>query len=210
MFNLLHIYKNCIFYYIGRQHGTKRGTLKMKNDAIICPSQYEFFLEFYEKYKKMIYHFARQCEPKCSDIDDLVQDVVVRLMNYIPNLMKISDSPNRVAHYIALTVKSVYVDRLRASQTEHCVVLPVEMLEAIYEDDPNRLERPDSNVAQWDVALLKKKLPKRDWDILSGKYIMGYSDKELAVQCGCSQDSIRMALTRARRNARKLLDGEGR
>ena len=52
-------------------------------------------------------------------------------------------------------------------------------------------------------------MPKRDWDILFGKYIMGYSDKELAVQRGCSQDSIRMALTRARRNARKLLDEKG-
>jgi DNA-directed RNA polymerase specialized sigma24 family protein len=109
----------------------------MKNDTNISPSEYEFFLEFYEKYKKLIYHFVRQCETKSNDVDDLVHDVILRLMNYIPNLMKISDTPSRVANYLSLTVKSVYVDRRRASQSEHCVVLPIEILEAIYEDSPH-------------------------------------------------------------------------
>ena len=181
----------------------------MKNDTKISPSEYEFFLEFYEKYKKLIYHLVIQCETKSSDVDDLVHDVILRLMNYIPNLMKISDTPSRVANYLSLTVKSVCVDRRRASQSEYCVALPTDILEAIYEDSPNRAASPDPIAAQWDVAILRKKLPKRDWDILLGKYIIGYSDKELAAQFGCSQDSIRMALTRARRNARKLLDVEG-
>ena len=181
----------------------------MKNDTNISPSEYEFFHEFYEKYKKLIYHLVIQCGPKSSDIDDLVQDVVLRLMNYIPNLMRISDTPSRVANYIALTVKSVHIDRLRANQSQPCVVLPVEMLDAIYEDSSNRPALRDSSAAQWDVALLREKLAERDWDILSGKYIMGYSDKELAAQFGCSQNSIRMALTRARRNARKLLGARG-
>ena len=181
----------------------------MKNDTNISPSEYEFFYEFYEKYKKLIYHLVVQYGSNSSDIDDLVQDVILRLMKYIPNLMKISDTPSRVANYIALTVKSVQVDRFRAKQSENCVVLPVEILEAIYEDTSSRSTSRDLTAAQWDVALLRKKLPKRDWDILFGKYIMGYSDKELAVQRGCSHDSIRMALTRARRNARKLLDEKG-
>lgn len=181
----------------------------MKTDTNITPSEYEFFYEFYEKYKKLIYHLVKKYEARSSDVDDLVQDVVLRLMNYIPNLMKIRDSSSRVANYIALTVKSVYVDRLRASQSENCVVLPIEILEAIYEDSPNRPASPGLTAAQWDVALLRENLSKRDWDVLLGKYILGYSDKELADQCGCSQDSIRMALTRARRNARKLLDERG-
>lgn len=181
----------------------------MKSDIEISPSECAFFYEFYEKYKKLIYHLVMQYETKSSDIDDLLQDVVLRLMNYIPTLMKIGDSPSRAANYIALTVKSVYVDRFRAKRSENCVVLPVGILEEIYEDSPSRSASRDLIAAQWDVELLRKKLPKRDWDILLGKYIMGYSDKELAVQCGCSQDSIRMALTRARRNARKLLDDEG-
>ena len=41
--------------------------------------------------------------------------------------------------------------------------------------------------------------------ILEGKYILGYSDKELAEQLQCNPSSIRMKLTRARRNALALL-----
>jgi len=181
----------------------------MKNERNESPSEYEFFLKFYEEYKNLIYHIAKQYESQVCSADDLTHDVVLRLMNYIPNLMKISDSKNQIASYIALTVKSVCVDRVRACSAEPYVLLPTEMLEAIYEDTPDRLVAPDLSSAQWDVELLKKRLPQRDWDMLSGKYIIGYSDKELAAHFGCSQDSIRMALTRARRHARKLLEAEG-
>lgn len=181
----------------------------MKNERNIDPSEQEFFQKFYEQYKKLIYHMAKQYEAKSSDVDDLTHDTVLRLMNYIPNLMKISGSKNQVANYIALTVNSVYVDRVRACRAERDMVLPTEMLEAIYEDSPDKMAVADLSSAQWDVELLKKSLPQRDWDMLSGKYMVGYSDKELAARFGCSQDSIRMALTRARRHARKLLDAEG-
>ena len=181
----------------------------MKNETKISPSEYEFFLEFYENYKKLIYHIAKQVETQNGDVDGLVHDVILRLMNYIPNLMKISNSRNQVANYIAQTVNSVHVDRIRASSAKPYVVLPTEMLEAIYEVSPDKLTGLELMSAQWDVALLKKKLPQREWNLLSGKYIMGYSDKELAAHFGCSQDSIRMALTRARRHARKLLGAEG-
>lgn len=181
----------------------------MKNETNISPSEYEFFLKFYEEYKNLIYHIAMQHETQDCSVDDLTHDVVLKLMNYIPSLMKINENKNQVVNYIALTVKSVHVDRIRACSARPYVLLPNERLEEIYEDNIDKLAVADLISTQLDIALLKKKLPERDWDILSGKYIIGYSDKELADYFGCSQDSIRMALTRARRHARKLLDIEG-
>lgn len=185
-----------------------QGAYYMKNDIELSSSEYEFFQEFYEKNKRLIYYLVVQCGAGNDEVDDVVQDVVLRLMNYIPTLTKISSSQNRVANYIAQTVKSVYVDRVRAHKSKQLIVMPIEMIEAIYKDTPDRTSASENVAAQWDAELLKKKLIKRDWEILSGKYIMGYSDKELASRINYSQESIRMALTRARRNARKILEAE--
>lgn len=48
-------------------------------------------------------------------------------------------------------------------------------------------------------------LPREDRYLLEGKYILGYSDQQLAASLSCKPNSIRMKLTRARRRAMKLL-----
>ena len=48
-------------------------------------------------------------------------------------------------------------------------------------------------------------LPKETQILLKGKYILGYTDQELACQLKCKPSSIRMKLTRARRAALLLL-----
>lgn len=55
------------------------------------------------------------------------------------------------------------------------------------------------------VYRLKEGLSARDWFVLEGKYILGYTDAELARQLGVAPDSIRMILTRAKSNARAIL-----
>ena len=49
------------------------------------------------------------------------------------------------------------------------------------------------------------KLTEDERFLLEGKYILGYSDQQMAVSLKCSPGSIRMKLTRARRRAMKLL-----
>ena len=53
-------------------------------------------------------------------------------------------------------------------------------------------------------------LSDEDQFLLQGKYFLGQSDAELASQLGCKPSSIRMKLTRARRNAfKKITEREG-
>ena len=56
-----------------------------------------------------------------------------------------------------------------------------------------------------EVYQLKQTLSERDWLVLEGKYILGYSQDELSELIGVSSDSIRMILHRARKNARDIL-----
>ena len=60
-----------------------------------------------------------------------------------------------------------------------------------------------------DAQMLKSRLTEQDWELLFGKYVLGQSDEELARQRGCGPNSIRMALSRARKRAQKLLKKRG-
>lgn len=55
------------------------------------------------------------------------------------------------------------------------------------------------------LSLIWTKLSREDQSLLEGKYILGYNNKELAEMFHCQHSSIRMKLTRARRNAFALL-----
>ena len=52
-------------------------------------------------------------------------------------------------------------------------------------------------------------LPDDTRELLAGKYILRMSDAELAEEFGCSTDSIRMKLTRARRKALEMIKDGG-
>lgn len=177
-----------------------------KKEAGIPPVEHAFFRDFYARHKKLIYFFAKQYVSDRSDLEDLVQDVILRLMHYIPALMEIRDSSAQTAAYLSLTVRSVYIDRLRSNRVKQISVIPVEILELIYDESADRSELLEHTAALLDAQMLKKHLPERDWELLSGKYILGYSDAELARQQGCAPDSVRMAISRAKKHARVLLE----
>ena len=63
----------------------------------------------------------------------------------------------------------------------------------------------DQTRTKLDVYQLRQTLSERDWLVLEGKYILGYSQEELSELIGVSPDSIRMILHRARKNARDIL-----
>lgn len=52
------------------------------------------------------------------------------------------------------------------------------------------------------------RLPEKQKDLLYFKYILGMADAEIAEIFGIAPDSVRQYLTRARREAKKLMDME--
>ena len=52
------------------------------------------------------------------------------------------------------------------------------------------------------------RLSEADQLLLSGRYILGLDDRELARLAGCKPGSVRMKLTRARRNALREMKKE--
>lgn len=171
---------------------------------MLTPEDHEFFNQFYTDHIGLIRYFAKRYSLSASDSDDLVQEVVLRLLKHIPSLREISSNPGKVAYYIRSTVQSAFIDHFLEDRNRKDLLCTNDVLDAIIEDRLEAQRMPFDN-SYWDVQLLKQKLPERDWLLLEGKHIIGYTDEELARIYGCSKDSIRMALSRARKRARYIL-----
>lgn len=168
----------------------------------LSASETEFFHQFYEDYKGFIFYIANRYTASQTDCEDIVQDSVIRLLCNTKALMELNHP--KTVKYIALTVKSAFLDHERKLLASKEVELDEEKLTALLEK--SRLHtNTDHTQAKMDLLQLKQTLSQRDWLVLEGKYILGYSQDELSEMIGVSSDSIRMILHRARNNARDIL-----
>lgn len=178
----------------------------MNNREDAGKTDQQYMIEFYESYKGYLLHAARKFTDSQSDCEDIVQDVLVRLMRNISTLRQLNK--NQTATYLFLTVRSVYADRMKSAQ-QRAVPFSDASLEILNTDIANDLQDHMCN-AKWDAEILKSTLPAKDWILLEEKYILGYSDNEIARTRNCSPDSIRTLLRRVRFRAKQILANKER
>ena len=77
----------------------------------ISPEDKLFFQKFYEENKNFLFYIANQYTTSSADCEDVVQDAIVRLMGNISSIRQLNK--NKAAKYIALTVRSTYLDLLK-------------------------------------------------------------------------------------------------
>lgn len=151
-----------------------------------------------------MYYIARQYAPGQADCEDLVQDSTLRLMGRIPVLRQLT--PAKKAKYIALTIRSAYIDSDRRRKKDDLLLVDDETLEALMLE---QLLRTDRREAESAVDQLRRELPARDWMVLEGKYLLELSQEQIADMIGVAPDSVRMILHRAKERARNLLNERG-
>ncbi|MBQ7129753.1 MAG: sigma-70 family RNA polymerase sigma factor [Oscillospiraceae bacterium] len=167
----------------------------------ISSADKQFFQGFYEDYKGFLFFIANKYAKNPADCEDIVQDSVLRLMCNIASLRELNK--NQSAKYIALTVRSAWLDLQKRRYADLEISMDHAVLEALCEQDPLLQQQPSD--LQMDLIHLKQSLSPKDWMVLEGKYILGYDQEELAEILGISADSVRMTLSRARARARSLL-----
>lgn len=161
-----------------------------------------FFQEFYARQRRFLFYCAGQYTSDQALQEDLVQDTLVRLLRCIPTLRELNAS--RTAAYLHTAVKSAYIDHCR--RTSRTLPLEGGTLEAL-----GARTDPMDYTAKWDAQILRKNLTDRDWYLLEARYIAGADDAEIAGTLGCTTDSVRVLLSRARRRAKLLLaDNHGK
>lgn len=166
----------------------------------------QFFERFYEEYKNFMFYSAKQYVNSQAECEDIVQDAVERLLRNIATIREIPGCGLR--KYIVLTVKASYLDSEKRRHGDIPIYLDDAAIEALVKEEIIATKDWYDFSSAFDVERLKRELPKRDWFVLEGKYIMGYSQTELGKMIGVSQDSICMLICRARRKARQILHSE--
>lgn len=177
----------------------------MSQNQVFTPlsaAEAEFFQQFYEEYKGFIFYIANRYTSSSTDCEDIVQDSVIRLLSNIKALMTLNHA--KTVKYIALTVKSAFLDHERKRFASKEIELDEEKLAVLLEKSCLHTNA-DHTQSKLDLCQLKQTLSQRDWLVLEGKYILGYSQDELSEMIGVSPDSIRMILHRARNHARDIL-----
>ena len=168
----------------------------MRQDRELNDSEQQYMHHMCERYAGLLRVLSARYTSNYEEQNDLIQDTLLRLMAYVEVLRNMN--PYKVPSYMALTMKSVFLNQLRHDKRDLFQEVP-------YDDTiPWDIMRPlPDPYQQLEMKMLLEQLSDHDQLLLKGWYIAGWSAEELAAILGCSKDSIRMKLSRARKRALK-------
>ena len=170
----------------------------------------QFFIYLYRDFRPLMYRMAFSYVQNPSTAEDLVHDALVKLIEKEDTITKFRRCT--LTSYIVYTIRNLSKNYLRRQNLEqqYFVDVDVNSNEFLAVDNaplPEEVmlmsERRSEYIAVWDT------LPDDTKILLEGKYILGLTDEELAAEFDCSPNSIRMKLTRARRQVIKLIKEGG-
>ena len=164
-----------------------------------------FMINLYEQCHKAMYRQAYDILRDHGEAEDAVQDTLIKLIGRMAALRAIPQG--QLLPYAVIAAKSTAIDRWRRRKKERVgasedfaegwSAAPEEQLGAFID-----MERVDL------LSRGLEKLPQRDRDILMYRYILEMSDEEIAGLLNIKPGSVRMCLSRARKNAFAVLEAE--
>lgn len=168
-----------------------------------------FMLNLYKDYyglvRNTVYHITRDAE----DAEDLVNDIFIRLIEKI-SLIRTLESC-KLAAYVVYTSRSVAINFIKHQDVRKKHVYYgadfdlAEKLPSLADNIEERIVHQEE-LEELGNAILK--LPEKYKDLLYFKYILEMNDVDIAEIFQIAPDSVRQYLTRARREAKEVMDKE--
>ena len=152
-----------------------------------------FMTWLYLQYRRLIYSEVRKIIGNTDEVEDLLQSVVEKLIEKLSLLRGMEQ--NKLVNYIISTAKNTAYNSLRGKDRG----ILWEEQEALADPAPTP---EDQIIAQEDLYRLAHvwdNLDERTQYLLSAKYILKKSGKEIAGNLNMPSDNVRTALVRARR-----------
>lgn len=169
------------------------------------PNDQEFITQIYQEFNRLMYFTARKYNSDPHQCEDVVQDSLRKLIEKVDTLRQLNRFT--LASYIVVTVRHTAIDHLKQQGDETNWILSLDdMSENISQDPTSTLD--DGIIRKERLEEVRRIWPLLDAEtrqIVEGKYILEYDDKQLAELLGCQPSSVRMKLTRARRKAMEFL-----
>lgn len=159
-----------------------------------------FMTWLYLQYRRLIYSEVRKIVGNTDEVEDLVQTVVEKLLEKLPLLRGMER--DKLVNYIISTARNTAYNSLRAKKPE-----------VLWEDQerlPDPAPIPEEHIISQEnllaLAQVWAALDERTQYLLSAKYILKKSGKEIAEDLRMPPDNVRMALVRAKRKARQAME----
>ncbi len=160
----------------------------------------EFMEQLYVKYSKLIYSQVYKLTKDSYEVEEIVQESLVHLIEKVDLLQTLPR--DRLVNYLISTAR--YTGYAFFRKKRKVEEIPIEEDETVLFDkgafqnglDELMIQKMESEQL-YQVWL---RLRKRDQLILNMKYILDQSNEEIAEVLGVKPGSIRMLLTRAKRN----------
>lgn len=175
--------------------------------AIEDESDREFMVSLYLQYEKLMYSTIRKVTQDSWLVDDIFQSTLEKLIDKIYLLKKLNR--DRLVNYLIVASRNTAynicqaqarnlaedIERYIGEASSNCVGANIEDLIILQ----NQLES---------LYTIWERLDARSRYLLEAKYILEMSDTEIGENLKIKPQSVRMALTRARKNALTLIEGK--
>lgn len=173
----------------------------LSNSAMDASDDKSFMENLYLNYMRLMFSTARKFVSRLPDQKDIVQDTMEKLIKNISTIRPMNR--RTLTSYIVCTIRNTSIDFLR--RQGKIIEQNISLDEEEFLDMTAAAPSPDDLlITATQLDLLRSIWPTLTEDdriLLEGKYILGYTDAELALQLKCEPSSVRMKLTRARRRA---------
>lgn len=167
-------------------------------------SDKEFMVHLYTKYENLLFYTAQKYISERGSVEDVVQESLVKLHEKIRTIKPMPEIV--LASYIRSTVRNTAINILKSTGYEEDRQISTENIIDVMDEHALSLDTL-MQISRYRKLLSKiwPELSKEEQFLLEGKYILGYSDRELSTELCCQPSSVRMKLTRARRHALSIL-----
>lgn len=170
--------------------------------AIESPEDRELMTEFYEKYQLLLYSEARKHLEINEDVEDTVLEAVTRMIDKMDLFRELM--PQQRVAYAVTTVKNLAYILLRRKNlyADAFVDTPADTA-------PTTEELAEKRAFYKCVRQIWNKLEPEERLIMEQKYILKWTDAEMADGLGIQPQSVAMRLTRIKKKLRKELHKAG-
>ncbi len=164
----------------------------------------EFMTSLYVNYNRLMYCEIRRIVETDFDAEDVMQDVLVKLIDKLPLLR--SRERAQVVNYIISACRYTAFNHIRDHGKKRDTSFEDFMELADLDRDSHSLEL--HMIKGEELQALRRalgQLDQRSRELLRGYYFLDRSVSELGAELGVKPDSVRMLLSRARRKAFALM-----
>ncbi len=169
-------------------------------------NDHDFIVNVYKDYYGLVKSTVIKITGKHSEVEDLVGDCFLKLIEKTATISTLNR--RKLTTYIKFTAKSVAINYIKHRDVVSKHVDTASEADVADFSASSQTDIDDRLIQENELELLTKailQLPEKKKNILYFKYLLDMSDEQISEIFSISTDSVRMYLSRARKDAKKLM-----